>query len=103
MKAIFWARCGSAPIRPMSHILSSTASPSSPGVLNGTSLQGTPSFAAMARAMSGEQPSGSPSDVRPVTRRKFPILTPARSTPVGASWAFASAFASGDMVTFPFF
>src|SRR5205823_5354642 len=50
-------------------------------------LTGTPSRAAIAAAMSADTPEGSPDGVLPVTRRKFPMLIAARSTPVGASSA----------------
>src|SRR6185437_12159314 len=87
------ARCGSAPIRPMSQMSLPAWSASSPGLLNGTSLIGTPSDSAIAAAMSGATPTGSPASVRPVTSRKFERLMPARRTPVGAS----SARALSDM------
>src|SRR5258708_35785149 len=77
----------------MSQTFVPTWSPSSPGVLNGTYFTGTPSAAAIAVAMSGETPSGSPLALRPVTSRKLERLTPARRTPVGAS----SARALSDM------
>src|SRR5205823_2914505 len=48
-------------------------------------LTGTPSRAAIAAAMSGETPDGSPFGHLPVTSRKFPILIAARKTPVGAN------------------
>jgi hypothetical protein len=54
---------------------------------NGTYFTGTPSRSAIARAMSGETPSGSPDGVLPVTSRKLLTLMPARSTPCGASSA----------------
>jgi len=57
VNVIFSARAGSAPILPISHTSLSTASASSPGFGNGTSFTGTPSLAAIARAMSGETPS----------------------------------------------
>jgi hypothetical protein len=41
----------------------------------------------MARAMLGDTPAGSPFSARLVTSRKFPILMPARNTPVGANSA----------------
>src|SRR6185437_10144358 len=87
------ARCGSAPIRPMSQMSLPAWSANSPGLLNGTSLIGTPSDSAIAPAMSGATPTGSPDAVRPVTSRKFERLMPARRTPVGAS----SARALSDM------
>src|SRR5271165_4192956 len=71
----------------MSHMSLPTASASSPGLGNGTSFTGTPRRSAMARAMSGETPSGSPDGVRPVTSRKLLMLMAARSTPCGASSA----------------
>src|SRR5688500_641105 len=43
--------------------------------------------------MPGETPSGSPDALLPVTSKKLLMLMPARSTPVGASWATIS----GDM------
>ncbi len=48
-------------------------------------LTGTPSRAAIAAAISGETPVGSPEGLLPVTNRKFPMLIAARKTPVGAS------------------
>src|SRR5215213_7824895 len=56
---------------------------------------GTPSRAAIAAAMSGDTPVGSPDGARPVTSRKFPMLIAARRTPVGAS----SEMICGDGVT----
>src|SRR5271169_4286716 len=50
-------------------------------------LTGTPSRAAIAAAMSGETPVGSPDGLLPVTSRKLPMLIAARRTPVGASSA----------------
>ena len=44
-----------------------------------------PRRSAIARAMSGDTPSGSPDGVLPVTSRKLLMLTPARRTPCGAS------------------
>src|SRR6202012_1597691 len=52
---------------------------------------------AIARAISGETPSGSPDGVRPVTSRKLPMLMAARSTPCGAS----SETTDWDMVRNP--
>src|SRR6185312_456425 len=77
---------------PMSQTLLSTWSANSPGVLKGTYCTGTPSLSAMACAMSGDTPSGSPLAARPVTSRKLERLIPARRTPVGASSAFALSF-----------
>ena len=48
---------------------------------------GTPSRAAIAAAMSGDTPVGSPDGALPVTSRKLPMLIAARRTPVGASSA----------------
>ena len=89
------ARCGSAPILPMSHLPFSASSAICPGRSYGTNLTGTPSRAATAAAMSGDTPVGSPDGVRPVTKRKFPMLIAARSAPVGAS----SEMICGDGVT----
>src|SRR5882757_7790651 len=69
------ARCGSAPIRPMSQTF-------------------LPAWSAISLAMSGATPTGSAFSLRPVTSRKFERLMPARRTPVGAS----SARALSDMV-----
>src|SRR3546814_4664630 len=77
----------------MSQTFLPASSASSPGLANGTYFTGTPSRSAIARAMSGDTPSGSPEALRPVTSRKLPRLMPARSTPVGAS----SLTTSGDM------
>src|SRR5260370_26206140 len=77
----------------MSQTLLPAWSPSSPGVLNGTYFTGTPSAAAIAAAMSGATPSGSPAALRPVTSRELERLIPARRTPVGQS----SARALSDM------
>ena len=74
----------------MSQTLVPAASPSSPGVLYGTYFTGTPSAAAIAAAMSGATPAGSPAALRPVTSRKLERLIPARRTPVGAE--FGSGF-----------
>src|ERR1700712_2793025 len=74
----------------MSHTSLPAASASSPGLANGTYCTGTPSRSAMARAMLGETPSGSPEALRPVTSRKLDILMAARSTPCGASWLLIS-------------
>src|SRR5262245_16346287 len=71
----------------MSHTFLLAWSASSPGVLNGTYLIGTPSESAIALATSGDTPTGSPAGVRPVTSRKLERLMPARRTPVGASSA----------------
>src|SRR5438067_10591090 len=62
-----------------------TASANSPGFGYGTYLTGTPRRSAMARAMSGETPSGSPDGDFPVTSRKLLMLIAARRTPCGAS------------------
>src|SRR3984957_16820700 len=71
----------------MSQTSLSAASASSPGLAYGTYLTGTPRRSAIARAMSGETPCGSPDAVLPVTSRKLLMLIPARRTPVGASSA----------------
>src|SRR5215472_17297408 len=90
---IFSARCGSAPMRPMSQTPVPAASASSPGDLNGTYFIGTPRREAISPARSGATPWGSPVALLPVTSKKFERLMPARSTPVGAS----SETISGDI------
>src|SRR6516164_1299006 len=90
---IFSARCGSAPMRPMSQTPVPAASASSPGDLNGTYFIGTPRRDAISLARSGATPWGSPVALLPVTSKKFERLMPARSTPVGAS----SETISGDI------
>ena len=56
---------------------------------------------AIARAMSGATPSGSPDGLLPVTSRKLLRLMPARRTPVGASSALAWEDAGSGMGVHP--